>query len=196
MIPKPATDIYTVEEHAQLNEIAENLNHVDHVDYSNCGNKPKPATDILTDEEHKQLDELFSFLPEEQKYVPNEEINRITEEIQENDEKKRELSDNDLTNMMEAIKHQSDDPEHQAKMKKNHDKLCYNSIFVFIATGIISILAPIFIYWNIKQHRNIKLDIILYVAVFILLHLLTFKTPTLTQKKQVKALKKVILNVN
>lgn len=45
MLPKPPTDIYTDEEHAKLNEINENIVHVDNVDFSNC-DENKQSDDI------------------------------------------------------------------------------------------------------------------------------------------------------
>lgn len=140
---EPATDIYTDEEHAQLNN----------VDYSNCGNKPGPAaTDILTDEEQAKLDNVLDKLPDPE-------------------EKPKELSEEDLAEIMRGMIDRMNDPENPdtKRMKEYHYRHSMFNIMLFAGSGLLSALTSGYIYKLIRQDRNVKLDVILYVSAFLLL---------------------------
>ncbi len=139
MQPNPPTDIFTNEEHVAINEIAENLVESDNVDYSNCGNKPDP---VATD-----------ILTDEQHI------------------ESKKLNEENLARMMKGMMDNINDPNNPyfKRMKEYHNKHTMFNIALFIGMGLVSVLGSTYIYKHIKENRNVKLDIILYVSAFIIM---------------------------
>lgn len=147
---QPPTDIYTEEEHAQLNKIAENIVHTNDIEYSNCGVKSmKGGNDISTPEKEDKLEPVMDSIPPES----------------------RELSEEDLVEIMQGMvdRMQNPDPEQVQKMKEFADKELNKNIMFFIIISLLSIASLLYVYYHIKTHNNLNLTFMLYIVGFLVI---------------------------